>query len=230
VKVAMVMLTFNRLEFTKIVIDNYFKTTKVPHKLLVWDNHSTDGSRVWLDREAKKRYPLRVHLSKLNVGVPCAIRGFLRHPFSREADFVGKIDNDILVCDNWLENFIDALKQVPKLQVVAAYNKFNPPKSFRNYNGVALNPSLHGMMGRLWLARRSIFRKFSFAEQGYHGNWIYFGRLGAQYHQLLAYHRKVHFLTDRRQWGGESPFPNIDYSSYYKQIAEYRSHRHILPK
>lgn len=228
-RIAMEMLTFNRLEFTKIVLENYFKTTKVEHKLLVWDNYSTDGTREWLEKVAKKKYSLKVHFSKQNVGVPNAIRGFLSHPFIKDADLVGKIDNDILVCDNWLENFANAMVKIPKLAVVAAYNKHNPPKSAENYNEVFLSPSLHGMQGSLWLARRSVFKKFPFVENGYAGNWIYFGRLGARHKQLLAYHRKVYYLTDRRQWGGSSPFPDIDYRNYYAEIAAYRDHRRILP-
>lgn len=228
-KIAMEMLTFNRLEFTKIVLENYFKTTKIEHKLLVWDNYSTDGTREWLEAVAKKRYPLKVHFSKQNVGVPQAIRGFLRHPFTADANLVGKIDNDILVCDGWLENFANAMEKIPKLAIVAAYNETNPPKSFRDYNGVLIAPSLHGMQGSLWLARRSTFNKFPFVENGYAGNWIYFGRLGAQYKQLLGYHRKVHYQTDARQWGRGSPFPDIDYRDYYAKIAAYRSHKHILP-
>lgn len=225
-KIAMVMLTFNRLEFTRIVIDNYFKTTKIPHeRLLIWDNYSTDGTREWLHQTAKKKYSVRVHPNKRNVGVPNAIRGFLAHPSYQGMDLVGKIDNDILVCDKWLENFVEAFEKNPKLGIVAAYNEMNPPRHFQDFNGVLLNPSLHGMQGSLWLARRKIFDKYPFVEQGYAGNWIYFGRLGTKCKVLLAYHRKVHFLTDRRQWGGESPFPDVDYRKYYAQIAKYRSHR-----
>ena len=172
-KIAMEMLTFNRLEFTKIVLENYFKTTKIEHKLLIWDNYSTDGTREWLEKVAKKKYPLKVHFSKQNVGVPQAIRGFLRHPFIADADLVGKIDNDILVCDDWLESFAKAMEKIPELTIVAAYNETNPPKSFRDYNGVLIAPSRHGMQGSLWLARRLTFNRFPFTENGYAGNWIY---------------------------------------------------------
>jgi len=85
-KIAMMMLTYNRLGFTKIVLENYFKTTQVPHTLLVWDNHSTDGSRKWLDQDARKKYGIKVHLCKQNIGVPDAIRGFLHHPNCRGVD------------------------------------------------------------------------------------------------------------------------------------------------
>lgn len=232
VKIGMVMLTFNRLGFTKIVIENYFKATKVPHKLLVWDNHSTDGSRAWLDRVARKKYPLRVHLCNRNIGVPEAIRGALRHPFFRDQELFGKIDNDILVCDNWLENFVDAFKKIPQLGVIGAYNIRNKPRSWQNISGVEVNPAKHGLLGSLWLAKRSIFKKYPFVENGYAGNWIYFGRLGSKYGVLLAYHKKVRFETDARQWGGPNPFPNFDYKAYYSQIAKYRSYRHpgFLPK
>lgn len=231
-KVAMLMLTFNRLLFTQIVLENYFKTTKYPHKLLVWDNHSTDGSQKWLDQIARKKYGIDIYLCKQNVGVPEAIRGFFRHPDCRGMDLIGKIDNDILVCDNWLENFVEAFEKIPKLGVVAAYNEVNPPKSRKNFNGVPLSLSLHGMQGSLWLARSSIIKKYPFRDRGYAGNWNYFGRLGSKHKVLLAYHRKVHYLTDRRQWGGKSPFPNVNYSKYYAEIAKYRSSQHpgFMPK
>ncbi|GAI50996.1 unnamed protein product, partial [marine sediment metagenome] len=208
------------------------KTTKVAHDLLVWDNHSTDGSRKWLDQVAKKQWKMKVHLCKQNIGVPDAIRGFFRHPICHGKDLVGKIDNDVLVCENWLENFVKAFEKERQLGVVAAYNKVNPPKKVKDFNGIPLSPSMHGMQGSLWLARSSTTRKYPFVEEGYAGNWNYFGRLGSKHKVLLAYHRKVYFLTDRRQWGGSNPFPNFNYDAYYNQIAKYRSYRHpgFLPR
>lgn len=233
-KIAIVMLAFNRLGFTKIVIDNYFKTTKVPHKLLVWDNHSSDGSREWLDRVAKKKYPLRVHLSRRNVGCQNAIRGFFAHPSYQGMDLVGKMDNDVLICDSWLENFVEAFEKVPKLQVVSAWNERNPPpydgSKWITEKGIKLAPALKGMQGSCWLARRSLFDKYPFTWHGYHGNWIYFSRLAWNHGQLLAYHQKVTFLTDCRQWGGDSPFPDYDYNKYYAQMQAYRGKHKILPK
>lgn len=231
-KIGIVMLTFNRLGFTKIVLDNYFKTTKVPHKLLVWDNYSTDGSREWLDRVAKKKYPLRVHLSRKNVGCQNAIRGFLDHPSYQGLDLAGKMDNDVLICNRWMENFVGAFEKIPELMVISAWRIGNPPpydgSKWITRKGIKLSPALKGMQGSCWLARRSIFDKYPFRWHGYHGNWIYFARLAWNHGLLLAYHKGVTFETDCRQWGGDNPFPDYDYREYYAKMKLYRD-RKILP-
>ncbi len=216
-KIGMVMLTFNRLKYTKIVLDNYFKTTKVPHQLHIWDNHSTDGTREWLIKVAKRKYPITITLNPRNIGIPGAIRQYFK--LSKGKDLVGKIDNDLLIGNRWLENFVEAFEKVPQLAVAGAYNKLHAPSSFQNYHGAFLNPTRSGMDG-VFLARRSIIDKFPFVENGYAGNWIWLSRLGKQV--LVAYVKDVYFLTDNRQWGGTSPFPNINYDTYNAKVRQYR--------
>jgi len=223
-KIGIVMLTFNRLEYTKIVLNSYFKKTEVPHQLHIWDNYSTDGTREWLTKTAMKKYPITITLNSRNIGIPDAIRGYFR--LSRDKDLVGKIDNDLLIkSDHWLENFAEAFKRVPELAVAGAYNKLKAPGSFRNFHGVSLNPTKHGM-DTLWLVRRSIVDKFPFVERGYGANWNWFSRLGKQV--LVAYVKNVYYLTDNRQWGGTSPFPDINYDAYNAKVRQYR--RGKLPK
>ncbi|GAH84295.1 unnamed protein product, partial [marine sediment metagenome] len=103
-KIGMVMLTFNRLEYTKIVLKNYFKKTKISHQLHIWDNHSTDGTQEWLIKIAKKKYPVTIVLNQRNIGPQRAIQKYFK--LSKGKDLVGKIDNDVLMSNRWLENFV----------------------------------------------------------------------------------------------------------------------------
>jgi hypothetical protein len=48
VKLHTVFITYNRLELTKRAIASYLETVSVPHKWMVADNGSTDGTEEWV--------------------------------------------------------------------------------------------------------------------------------------------------------------------------------------
>ena len=96
-------ITFNRLEYTMKTLPLVFKNTKKPFKLVIWDNGSTDGTQEYLKTFSNHPKVKCINFCKNNKGISPVTNWFWEQA---ECDIVGKIDNDILLCDNWLEKLL----------------------------------------------------------------------------------------------------------------------------
>jgi len=91
------ILTHNKLEFTKRCIDRILKNTISPYyRIVVTDNCSTDGTRLWLERLGNK---IRLIKNNENVGFSKAHNAVMRA--YRNNDIV-LMNNDIEVPTKWL--------------------------------------------------------------------------------------------------------------------------------
>ena len=122
--VAILMFTYDRLEYTREALHTLMKNTRYPFDLYIVDNYSTDGTREWLET-ARLEYPGRIkdiRYNSTNEGLPGPTNDF----WSRvDVDLMGKVDNDTLVPSGWLERLVEAHQKVPKLAVVGGYH-FRP--------------------------------------------------------------------------------------------------------
>jgi len=122
--VAILMFTYDRLEYTREAIHTLMRNTRYPFDLHIVDNHSTDGTQEWLEA-ARLKYPDRIkdiRYNSTNEGLPGPTNDF----WSRvDVDLVGKVDNDTSVPPGWLERLVEAHRKVPKLAVVGGYH-FRP--------------------------------------------------------------------------------------------------------
>ncbi len=91
--IATVTLTYNRLEALKRCVEGIRRG--VPHQIIVVDNHSTDGTAVWLS-EQTDIYTVRL---PENRGVVARNYGFrIVRP---EVTQVCQIDDDVVMQDGW---------------------------------------------------------------------------------------------------------------------------------
>lgn len=98
-KTAIIILTYNNLEYNKQCIESIKKhTVKDTYEIIVVDNHSTDGTVEWL----KEQKDLKVILNDYNAGFPkgCNMGIGLA---SEECDIL-LLNNDTIVTPRWLEN------------------------------------------------------------------------------------------------------------------------------
>lgn len=117
------MVTFNRLEFTKLAIASILKYTCFPHMLTVVDNGSSDGTREYL--HSLKRQGIITHLILLEKNVGIARASNLAWAQVPQAAYYLKLDNDIVIHKpGWLSNMVDVIDRIPQLGAVA-YN-FEP--------------------------------------------------------------------------------------------------------
>ena len=108
-KIHTVIITHNRLELTKQVIESYLETVTIPHTLWVVDNASTDGTREWL----LDNYDYGLSLLKENryPGYSANL-GFSLAP--SDATLLHRADNDFAFREGWSEQVVRAFKN-PKL-------------------------------------------------------------------------------------------------------------------
>lgn len=105
--IVVVQLHFNRLEYSKICLNSYFENVKTPHKLILWDNGSRDGTSEFLksvesNAELLKSLPFQVefHFSPTNVRWADVIN----HLWTKnsEASYLGYCPSDMLITGDWI--------------------------------------------------------------------------------------------------------------------------------
>ena len=163
--VAILMFTYDRLEYTREAVHTLMKNTPYPFDLYIVDNFSTDGTREWLEA-ARLEYPDRIkdiRYNTTNEGLPGPTNDF----WSRvDVDLLGKVDNDTLVPAGWLERLVEAHQKVPKLAVVGGYH-FRPEDfdeeaaqdKLYSENGIQILQDTH-IGGCAYLMKKSIQQQF----------------------------------------------------------------------
>ncbi|HDR6305994.1 TPA: glycosyltransferase [Bacillus cereus] len=102
-KTSIIVLTHNKLEYTKLCVEsiNQF-TRKGTYELIIVDNNSTDGTVEWL----REQDDIKVIYNQENMGFP---KGCNQGIFLAEGDNILLLNNDTIVTHNWLENLINVL-------------------------------------------------------------------------------------------------------------------------
>jgi glycosyltransferase involved in cell wall biosynthesis len=116
---AIVLVTHNRLEYTKKTIARLLEDTTEEFDLYVWDNASTDETPEYIEDAVKDPRIVKVILSKENVGQT----GAMNDAWNRtKAELVGKVDNDCLVAPGWTRIFAKAHQDIKRLGAVACWH------------------------------------------------------------------------------------------------------------
>jgi len=115
---CLVVVTHNRLRYTKLCLESVLADRSSEFELFVWDNGSTDGTGEYLSSLVDPR--LRdVILSPRNEGQTRA----MNEAWARsKAPYVAKLDNDCLVTEGWLRVLTEAHRDVEKLGAVACWH------------------------------------------------------------------------------------------------------------
>ena len=114
------MVTYNRVEFTRLAIDSIMNHTVYPHVVTIVDNHSQDGTKEYLLDLKSKGIVKNLILLDRNIGVASAANlGWL---LERDAEYYLKFDNDIVIeKDNWLSNMVKVIERNGRIGAIA-YN------------------------------------------------------------------------------------------------------------
>lgn len=115
--VCIVLVTHNRLEYTKKCVSRLLEDPTEQFDLHLWDNASTDETPAHL-KSLKDNRIVEVTLSKENVGQT----GAMNYVWSKaKAELVGKLDNDCLVTPGWTRIFAQAHEDIEKLGSLACW-------------------------------------------------------------------------------------------------------------
>lgn len=105
------LITFNRKEFTKKTIESILERTKCEYQLIVVDNNSTDGSKKYLKKLKFAGKIDALILNKENLGLERALNiGF---QIAKTTPYFITVDNDCIAPDLspcWLTQMIDLME------------------------------------------------------------------------------------------------------------------------
>ena len=102
-KTSIIILTYNKLEYTKQCIESIREfTEKDSYELIVIDNNSTDETPKWLEEQED----IIAILNEDNKGFP---KGCNQGMEIATGDNILLLNNDTVVTKNWLENLTTAL-------------------------------------------------------------------------------------------------------------------------
>jgi len=122
--VCIVLVTYNRLEYTRKCISRLLEDYTQEFDLYLWDNASRDETPGYLNSIKDPRI-VEIILSKENVGQT----GAMNYVWSKtKAELVGKVDNDCLVTPGWTRILAKAHEDIEKLGAVACWHFF--PEDF----------------------------------------------------------------------------------------------------
>jgi glycosyltransferase involved in cell wall biosynthesis len=177
--VCLVLVTHNRLGYTKKTIDRLLEDPSEEFELYIWDNASTDGTRDYLRDELKDPRIVETVLSDENVGP----LGAMNYAWSKtKADLVGKLDNDCLLTPGWTRILAKAHEDIENLGAIACWHypldefdekaarKVGKIQSFGNYQ-VLRSPFV---CGTGFLMKRKTFEQY--------GPWMAGPNVGTTYY------------------------------------------------
>jgi len=141
-----VMITYNRLAYSQKTLDYLLDTIKVPHYILIVDNASDDGTKLWLAdmKQTKKIDDYIINEDNLYPGEATNVgwrEGLLKFP---EATHLMRLDNDMHLEPGWDTAAEDYFKKIPELgQLGLDHEAIEHPKAKlreKEINGKILNP------------------------------------------------------------------------------------------
>lgn len=214
--IPVLMITYNRIEYTKIALDSLRKSKEV--QVIIIDNASTDGTVEWL-KKIKWNPTIKVYFNKTNLGVSGAMNQF--KTLTLGAEYVGKVDNDTCVAPNWARSLREYARAL-KLDIIQAKHQLIKEvafgKSFDQWVSTmtaATNfPEIryhHFVGGSGILIRRDIFGRIPETDWKLYG-WRQYQR--EHPHLIKAFCTSVEVsLLDSGGAGAR------DYPAYYKETG-----------
>jgi glycosyltransferase involved in cell wall biosynthesis len=161
-KLLIVLVTYNRLEYTKRTLRYLWDTINVPYYLVIADNNSDDGTREYLKTLEKRNKadlviynPDNYYPGKAtNIGWETGLKLY------PEATHLMRLDNDMELHKGWDVNAAEYFEKIPELgQLGLDHEAIETPKAILRemyINGKTLNP-WPGCVGGPNIIRREIW-------------------------------------------------------------------------
>lgn len=116
-RLLIVLLTYNRLEYTKRTLANLYRTIEVPYYLVAVDNNSNDGTQEYLLKAKDRNRIDKVILNPDNYypGKACNIgwtEGLKEYP---AATHLMRLDNDMHLEKGWDTTALEYFRRIPSM-------------------------------------------------------------------------------------------------------------------
>lgn len=161
-KLLVVLITFNRLAYTKRTLRDFYRTAELPYYLVIVDNASTDGTVEYLKGHLKRDKVDKVIFNSENYYPGKATNigwteGLKDYP---EATHLMRLDNDMHLEKGWQSAAESYFKSIPELgQLGLDHDALDHPKAVLReleINGKTINP-WPGCCGGPNIIRRKIW-------------------------------------------------------------------------
>lgn len=177
--VSIIVLNYNRLEYTKKTISNLIDKTTVSHEFIFVDNGSVDGTREYLSSlEGKTNaQEVRCIFNPSNYGVAGGRNEGL---LVANGEYLLTIDDDILVPDDYDTLVVQACDTIPDLGItgVSVERKNYPIKKL---NGIEMQVKRGNLGGACLCMPRRVFEQVGYFSPDY----VYGGEDCDMYSRML---------------------------------------------
>lgn len=110
--VSVLMITYNRAEYTRLSLETLCRTLPDSARVTVWDNNSNAETRAVLKEFESHPRVERVIYHTRNDRLRGPTNWFWEQ--TKNSDFVSKVDDDCLMPAGWCETLIEAHRDIPK--------------------------------------------------------------------------------------------------------------------
>lgn len=120
-KVPILLLVWNRQEYTEMTLKTIVENTKHPYELHIVDNASDKKTADWL-KSWVAQHPTIIgsfRRNDENEGLSPPTQRFWTEMQARGEPFFGKIDNDIEFPEGWLGRLVEVMEKCPKVAVAS---------------------------------------------------------------------------------------------------------------
>src|ERR1700722_1011311 len=132
---SVIILTYNRLELTKKMLDSFFQTTDSPYHLIIVDNNSTDGSKEYLEQlNPSSQYcqGYSPFFYDENKGVAGGKNRGMLIANNLKNNYISMMDNDVQMPQGWLKESIEIIKNNPEYYVGVNFEGVRYPLLTKN--------------------------------------------------------------------------------------------------
>ncbi len=119
-KVAAIVVTYNRIELLKKVVNGLRKQTRLPDAIIIINNSSTDGTIDWLSEQSD----LTV-ITQDNLGSSGGQYAGAKYAYENNFDYIWLMDDDVVANPNCLEILLNGIDNFDLL-VPLRYNNNEP--------------------------------------------------------------------------------------------------------
>ena len=103
-KVSLIMLAYNKLEYTVLAVDSLYKyTSNIDFEFITVNNGSSDGTKEYFESLPNEKKLC----CEVNVGGDRAFNEALKYA---EGEYTVFLNNDLIFTENWLENLIKVME------------------------------------------------------------------------------------------------------------------------
>jgi GT2 family glycosyltransferase len=147
--VSIMMVTYNRLNFTERMLQSFFETTKSPYDLIIVDNGSQDGTPEYLQKISEKKYQhcqsITLKMNSENRGIATGRNQCLKIAGTLKNKYMSTLDNDVEMPIDWLQNCINIIEKNPNYYI--GINMEDTSYPLKTINGCTFQYKERGNLG-----------------------------------------------------------------------------------